>query len=96
MKTTNVIKDRIVETVHKLKSTFTVSLFVPPHPPRTESKGWEELARKLKKEDVACRVCGVRDSTMSDPNKILMELHKLNCTIKLWSGLGKLLQIRTR
>ena len=60
---------KIVNKIHKFEATLHENYFVPPHEPRTPSPEYEALRHHLVVElDTPCNICGVRQSTLNEPN----------------------------
>lgn len=57
-----------LDTAHKVSNLLKQEVFYPPHSPRTESPAYAKVHKRLTKQlDLPCIVCGVRNSTLSDP-----------------------------
>lgn len=52
-----------VTKLHQFHESLHEDYFVPPHPPRTESRGFAALKRKWRKEGkMICEVCGTTEN----------------------------------
>lgn len=55
---------------HAVDRLLKEDVFYPPHDPRKESKAYAKAHKYLVKElDLPCLVCGVKNSTLSDPSQ---------------------------
>lgn len=59
-----------IEHVHVTREIVSLEEFTPPHPERRETPEFEHTRHQLVEVlDKPCRVCGVRQSVLSDPAK---------------------------
>lgn len=57
-----------LSAAHAVSRILHESVFYPPHAPRTASAGYTREHKRLTHElDLPCQVCGVRNSTLADP-----------------------------
>ncbi len=54
--------------LHELRRNLDERAFYPPHEPRSESPGYREIHKRMViEEDQGCLICGVKHSTLGDP-----------------------------